>query len=285
MRTAGGHTEPVLVVCWVAAVVACLGYGVASVLQSIGANRPTDRVGTTLRFGAVAAILTQLPYLVGLGLDGVAFVANVIALQQLPLYLVQAVVNASVGITALVAWRRGQPINPTQWISLAGLGLGLSLLAVSSGPETSARLGESAQWLILAAGVVPLGLAMVGLRLTGRSRPTVLALAAGLAFTGVAVASRALVVPDRWPELLGSPLLWTILVHGALGMVLFAVALQRGAVTAVTAITFVIELIIPTAIGLALLGDTVPPALAPLAVVGFLLTLAATVVLARFAEA
>jgi len=121
--------------------------------------------------------------------------------------------------------------------------------------------------------------------LTRRHRPTVLAVASGLAFTGVAVASRALAVPDRWCDLFGSPLPWTIVAHGALGMVLFAVALQRGPVTAVTAITFVIELVVPTAIGLALLGDSVPLALAPFAAVGFALTLAATVVLAAFAEA
>lgn len=281
---ADGHTGPVLVVSWVAMLVACVGYGVASVLQSEGAKRPAEKVGDTIKIGSIAAIVTQLPYLIGLGLDGVAFVANVISLQRLPLYLVQAVVNASVGVTALVAWRRGSVIHRTQWFALAALGVGLTLLAVSSGAQSATPVGRPLQFLILGFGLVPLGVAVVGLRMRGRLAPVVLAASAGLAFTGVAVASRALVIPDPWYHVVGSPLLWTIIAHGALGVLVFAVALQRGAVTAVTAITFVIELVVPTVIGLTLLGDSVPRTLAPLAGLGFLLTLAATVALAGFAE-
>ena len=42
-------------------------------------------------------------------------------------------------------------------------------------------------------------------------------------------------------SLLSEPLLWAIIVHGAIGIGFFTVALQRDAVTLVTAITLVFE--------------------------------------------
>ena len=57
-----------LALSWVAAFVACLGYGVGSVLQSVGARRTAEVSGLS----GVGRILRQLPYLLGLGLDGVA---------------------------------------------------------------------------------------------------------------------------------------------------------------------------------------------------------------------
>ena len=65
--------------------------------------------------------------------------------------------------------------------------------------------------------------------------------AAGLAWTGVTVASRGVSADRVELVLFGDPLAWTIVVQGVVGMVFFAVALQRGAVTSVTAVTFVVE--------------------------------------------
>lgn len=273
-----------VLVCWVATVVACLGYGTASVLQSVGAHSVPVKVEARVRVAAVAAILGQLPYLIGLGLDGIAFVANAVALQRLPLYLVQAAVSASVGVTAIIAWRRGTPLNRWQWSAMGVLAAGLVMLALSSGSEAATKVSELSQWLILAGGLIPLALSLVALRWSGVARPVGLAVASGLAYTGVAVAARGLVIMHPWWHMLAEPLLWAIILHGILGTALFAVALQRGSVTAITAITFAIELVVPTAIGLTLLGDTVALGLLPVAVAGFVLTLAATLVLARYAE-
>ena len=46
---------------WIAAVVACLAYGVATVLQSVGARRAATATGV----GGVVGIVTQVPYLAG----------------------------------------------------------------------------------------------------------------------------------------------------------------------------------------------------------------------------
>jgi hypothetical protein len=69
-----------------------------------------------------------------------------------------------------------------------------------------------------------------------------------------------------------------------LGIGFFTIALQRDAVTLVTAITFVIEVVVPSLIGIALFGDAIEPGRMPLAVVGFLLAIGGAVSLSRFAE-
>lgn len=265
---------------WVAAFVACFGYGIGSVLQSVGARRTAHVAGV----GGVAMILLQLPYLLGLAADALAFAANVVALQRLPLFLVQSIITASVGVTAIIAAARGARLTWRDWTSLAVLGAGLVLLCVTADSESAVRVSETSQWIILASAVVPAGVGLVGLRLPDRSSALVLACAAGLAFTGVAIASRGLGGLRLDLALLQEPLLWTILVQGAIGTVFFALALQRGAVTSVTAITFMIEMVIPSLVGLLLFDDTVHSGMEPFAVAGFLLAVGGTVSLMRFAE-
>ena len=269
-----------LALSWMAAVVACLGYGAGSVLQAVGARRTAGVVGLS----GFALIVQQLPYLVGLGADGVAFLANVVALQQLPLFLVQAVLTASVGVTAVIAAFRGERLTRKDWISLAVLGTGLVLLSLTAVSGRAVGISRPAQWSVLASVVVPVVVGAIGLRLRGRRSSMTLATAAGLSWTAVAIASRGLNIDGFDLGLLTSPLLWTIAAQGVLGAVWFALALQRGSVTAVTAVTFVLELVIPSAFGLWLFKDTVGAGQAPVAVAGFGLAVGGTIALMRFAE-
>ena len=257
-----------------------MGYGLGSVLQSVGARRTAEVTG----LGGVTRILRQLPYLLGLGLDGLAFLANVVALQRLPLFLVQSVLVGSVGVTAVVAAFRGQRLGRRDWASLGALGAGLVLLCVTADPRPAAPLALPGQWVLLAATVVPVALGLVGLRLRGRVAAAVLAASAGLAWTGVALASRAFSAEPLGWSALAHPLVLTVVVQGVLGTVFFALALQRGDVTAVTAVTFMLELLVPSLLGLWLFGDGVLPGQAPVAVLGFVLAVGGTVALVRFAE-
>jgi drug/metabolite transporter (DMT)-like permease len=268
----------VLAVSWAAAVLACLGYGVATILESVGAKRVTAVAGLT----GLALIARQMPYLLGCALDLVAFGANVLALRQLPLFLVQSIVAASVGVTAVIAHVRGARLTGRDWVSLAVLGIGLVLLSVSAVPGGADRISLVADVVILGCAIVPLVVGLIGLRLTGRAAAVVLSVAAGLGFTGVAVAARGIELPDGlvWSLLL-QPLVAAVVVHGAIAMVFFTLALQRGNVTTVTAITFVIEVVAPSLIGIGLFGDTVEPQFRVLAGAGFVLAIAGTVWLSR----
>jgi drug/metabolite transporter (DMT)-like permease len=270
----------VLLVSWIAAIVACLAYGVATVLQSIGARRAATATGV----GGVVGILTQLPYLAGLVLDGVGFLGNVVALRQLPLFLVESIVAGSVGVTAVIAALRGERLGGRDWLALGVLGVGLVLLSFSAAPAKAAATSMARDWLILGCVLLPLAVGLVGYRLAGQPSVALLSVAAGLGFSGVAVASRAIGSdPIDW-DLVAHPLSWAIVVYGALAIGFFGVALQRGKVTVVAAVTFVIEVVVPSGLGLLFFGDTILAGHLPYAVAGFLLAVGGTIALSRFAE-
>lgn len=269
-----------LALSWLGAIVACLGYGVASVLQSVAAQRAAKVVGLT----GLALIVKQVPYLLGLTMDALAFGGNVLALQRLPLFLVQSIVAGSVGVTAVIASLRGAHLSWKDWTSLAVLGVGLILLSITAVPGTAARISLTKDWLILLLVFVPAAVGFIGFRMKGRTSSIVMCCAAGMGFTGVAVGSRGIGADDISPSLLLNPLLWAIIVYGAIGMGFFTVALQRDSVTLVTAVTFVIEVVVPSLVGVALFGDAIAAGRLPLAVAGFLLAIGGTVSLSRFAE-
>jgi drug/metabolite transporter (DMT)-like permease len=222
----------------------------------------------------------SVPYVSGLSLDLAAFLASLVALRSLPLFLVQSAVASSVGVTAIIAAAIGVRLGRREVTSLIVLGSGLLLLAISAQPEPGAILSLTYRWALLAS-VLLLGVAgAIAARHRGSSSAAVLAVLAGLAFTVVAVSARSLVVPSPLWHSAADPGLWAILAHGALGMLLFATALQRGSVTTAVALTFAVETVVPAAIGLAYLGDATRPGYAPIAAVGFVLTIAGTLALA-----
>ena len=125
---------------------------------------------------------------------------------------------------------------------------------------------------------------LVGFKLAGRASVALLAIAAGLGFSGVATSARAMSSDPISFELLTNPLLWAILVYGPLGIALFAIALQRGKATVVAATTFVIQVVVPSTIGLLLFGDGIAPGRTLVAAAGFLCAIGGTIALSRFAE-
>ena len=269
-----------LVLSWLGAIVACVGYGVASVLQSVAAKRAAAVVGLT----GLALIIKQVPYLLGLVADGLGFTGNVLALQRLPLFLVQSIVAGSVGVTAVIASMRGAHLSWKDWTSLAVLGAGLIFLSITAVPTAAARISLIDERVILLLAIVPVIVGLIGFRMNGRASTIVLSCAAGLGFTGVAVAARGIGADDVTWSLLLNPLLWAIIVHGAVGMSFFTVALQRDAVTLVTAITFVFEVVVPSLIGVALFGDAIEHGRMPFAIAGFVLAVGGAVSLSRFAD-
>jgi hypothetical protein len=269
-----------LVLSWVGAIVACLGYGVSSVLQSVAAKRAAEVVGLT----GILVIIKQVPYLLGLAADAMAFAGNVFALQRLPLFLVQSIVAGSVGVTAVIASLRGAHLSWKDWTSLAVLGVGLVFLSITAVPSAAVRIPLVEDWAILVTAIAPAVIGLIGFRMKGRASTVVLSCAAGLGFTGVALASRGIGADEISWSLLLNPLLWAIIVHGAIGICFFTVALQRDAVTLVTAITFAFEVVVPSLIGIALFGDAVAPGRMPIAIAGFVLAIGGTVSLSRFAE-
>lgn len=265
------------------ALVAAACYGAASVCQAIAVRREAVRSGLDL--GLVWRLTRQAPYLLGLALDGLGFLASLVALRSLPLFLVEAAVASSVGITAVLAWRLlGARLRRSDWTALAGLAAGLVLLAISAQPEAGRPLSRVGGWVVLAGVAVVLGTGATATRASGRLAAALLAAVAGAAFGGVGVAARALVVPHPVWRLLADPLTYAVVGYGVLGTMLFAVALQRGSVTVAVAINFAVETVLPAAVGLVLLGDSARRGYVPVAAGGFVLTLGAAIAMAQQAQ-
>ena len=255
----------------IAAFLAAICYGVGSVLQAVGARRPSR---------SVLAVTMSLPYLAGVGLDLTAFAVSTVALRRLPLFSVQAIVASSVVVTALLASRvLRQPLRRNDIVAIGSVCIGLVLLAVSSSSTTSQL---TVSWLPTAALMTAILVGICGagtLRRTG-SGP-VLGLLAGMAFGLISLSVRLLTgspSPFAW---LVDPAVYALLLSGALALYLYAAALQRAHVTTTTAVVVTVDALLPAVVGLLLLGDEPASGLGWIAGIGFLTSVSGAVALSR----
>ncbi|MFB9924440.1 DMT family transporter [Amycolatopsis halotolerans] len=265
------------------ALLSAVAYGVASVMQAVAAKAAPDEGGSGVDPRLLLRVLRQWKFVVGLLLDGVGFIAQIAALHVLPLFLVQATQAASLAVTAVAVRVFGVRLGAREWTAVGVVCAGLALLGSSAESEGSSEVGLGFR-LTLAGAAVALGIAglLVG-RASDRVRTAGLGLVAGLCFGLVAVAGR--VIPSLAPlDLLRDPALYVVAVAGALAMLFFATALQRGSVTTATAMMVLGETVMPSLIGVVLLGDRTRPGFAVVALIGFVLAVAAALALARFGE-
>src|SRR5665811_1202297 len=148
------------------ALFAAVGYGTASVLQSVAARKAESGSGLDPRL--LVRLARSVPYVSGLGLDLAAFVASLVALRTLPLFLVQSAVASSVGVTAIIAAVIGVRLRGREIASLVILGAGLLLLASSAQPEQGTPLTVGIRWGLLSSVVL---LAVAG-AIVARRQPT-----------------------------------------------------------------------------------------------------------------
>ncbi|MFI5606835.1 hypothetical protein [Amycolatopsis sp. NPDC051903] len=264
------------------ALLSAVAYGIASVLQAVAAKAAPD-AGAGVDPRLLLRVLRQWKYVVGLGLDVLGFVAQLAALHVLPLFVVQATQAASLAVTAVAVRVLGVRLGPREWAAVAVVCAGLGLLGASAQSEGSDPVGLGFR-LALAGAVVVLGLAGIAAGKAGRRvRTPALGLIAGLSFGLVAVAGR--IIPSFAPlDLLTDPALYLVAVSGGMAMLFFATALQRGSVTTSTAMMVLGETVLPSLVGIALLGDSTRPGFAAVAVAGFVLAVTAALALARFGE-
>lgn len=218
-------------------------YGVASVLQAVGARRNDQ---PELELQLLMRLFRELPYLAGLVLDLGGFALGVFALHSLPLFLVQSVIAASVGVTATTEWvvLKTRPLGPATF-ALVTLGIGIVLLAIAAKPGSAHLVPPSARWaLLLTLPVVAAGAAIV-MRSSNPASSIGLAAVAGAGFAAVGIAARALRAPHPWWLVVAAPAAWSIVGFGAVAVIAFAAAIQRGSVTVATAVMSSIETIVP----------------------------------------
>jgi drug/metabolite transporter (DMT)-like permease len=273
-----------------AALVAALFYGIASVMQSVAAHEASNRKPQVADAGGVdpgllPRMLRQWRFVVSLCLDALGFVAQLIALQRLPLFAVQAIVAANLAVVAVVAslvikvrlsWR--------EWLAVTGVVAGVGLLGSSAGPEGASQAGVMFK-LALIVAIAALGLiGLAAARLRDPARTLALGLVAGFGYGVIGIAARVLNGFEPL-TLLRDPAAYAVAAAGIVSFVFYATALEGGSVTVATAAVVLAETLPPAVIGVVFLGDRTRPGLEPAAIAGFLLAVTSAVMLARFGEA
>src|SRR5690349_12197298 len=227
------------------AVVAAMSDGIGSVMQAAAARKVERRAN--LDPTLLVRLVGELPYVGGLALDLLGFVASVVALRTLPLFVVQSAIAGSVGVTAIAASVAfGIRLLRYERAALVMLMLGFALLAVAARPERAATLGSAGQWILVCGVVVVVAAGAFSARLDDRKAAIGLALCAGLSWAGTGIAARVLQIPSPPSRLLLDPVALSLAAYGILGALLFATALQRGSVTAAAALVFTIETVVPS---------------------------------------
>jgi drug/metabolite transporter (DMT)-like permease len=262
-------------------------YGTASVFQAAAARSVESGSNSGVDAVLLLRALRQWRYLVGVGLDGLGFALQVMALRLVPIYLVAAALAASIAVTAIVAaWLLSVRLSPAEWTAVGVICVGLAMLGMAAGPEGSKHGPPGLAWALwgVVAAIFVAGTA--GGRLGDRSRALVLGLGAGTGFGVVEVGVRLIDSMDlRKAAFYTHPALYAAAAGGAAGFLLLTSALQRGSVTTAVAGMVIGETIAPALIGVVWLGDRTRDGLGWMVVAGFAIAVAATLVLARFGEA
>ncbi|MFF5975900.1 hypothetical protein ACFY7C_30765 [Streptomyces sp. NPDC012769] len=265
----------------VCALASALCFGAASVLQALGARAAEPGTGGGVDVALMWRALRQWRYVAGLGMDGLGFLFQIVALRTLPIYAVGAALAASLAVTAVIASRvMGMRLSRIEWAAVAVVCLGLAMLALASGKEGHEEVGPALEWGLLAAAFGVLLAGAAAGRLPARPRALTLGLAAGFGFGVVEVAVRLIDSTD-----LADPALYAVLLGSVAAYLLYTSALHGGSVTTATAGLVLGETIGPALAGIAWLGDRTRPGLGWLALLGFAIAVTASLTLARFGEA
>jgi hypothetical protein len=108
-----------------------------------------------------------------------------------------------------------------------------------------------------------------------------LGLVAGLCFSVVALAARAISqVPLT--RIFTEIEFYALIAAGVLAFLLYTIGLQKASVTSVTAALVIGETVLPAVTGVVVFGDGTRPGFLPVAVIGFIVAVAGSLMLARF---
>jgi drug/metabolite transporter (DMT)-like permease len=262
-------------------------YGTASVLQAVATRSVEPASNSGVDAVLLMRAVRQWRYLAGIGLDGLGFLLQVMALRLVPIYVVAAALAASIAVTGIVsAWVLSARLSSAEWTAVGVVCVSLAVLACAAGPGHFRRAPAGLGWALIGvvAGIFIAG-AAAG-RLRDRVRALALGLGAGSGFGVVEVGVRLMDVFDPTKaSFYTHPALYAAAGGGAAGFLLLTSALQRGSVTTTVAAMVVGETIAPALVGVVWLGDTARAGLGWLVIVGFAVAVSATLVLARFGEA
>jgi drug/metabolite transporter (DMT)-like permease len=262
------------------ALLAAICYGTATVLQAVAAANAPRADGLDPRL--LLRVLRQLPFVVGVLLDGAGFLLSLAALRQLPLFVVEAIIAGNLAVAALVAARvLHLRLLAREWAAVGAVCAGLVLLVLSAGEQAPVHVGRGFETGLLVTTLILAATAGAAGRVPGGYGSAALGFVAGLGYGVVGVAVR--VLTDLSPgQLVRNPAAYALPLAAGLAFLAYLTALQRGRVTTATGPLVVAETVAPALVGVVALGDAARPGYALVGLAGFVLAGAGAVALARF---
>jgi len=228
--------------------------GTAAVLQKISADK--EKTVNSLDARLLLRLFQDKPYIGGIVLDLLGWALTIYAVQYLPLFLVEAIIATNIVITALIERIFRHRILPKKsYLAIVLIIFGLVILAFVSSPEKVGPISNLLKWFIL---MVPIPLAVAGyiLARSRSQRATIgLAILAGLAFGGTSIVGRIFSFSRPIWHTMYSPLIFALVASGILGLLLFSIALQRMHATVINATVATSQSLIPSIVGIVVLGD------------------------------
>lgn len=247
-------------------------YSVASIVQSDAAGKA----------GRTSAVFARPRFVLGLGVDLVAWSSVVVALRSLPVFAVQSIVAGAIALTALYArFVQHEKLRRIHRVAIGATIAGLVLVATSAGSERDAAASELTATIVLACAVVAIAVVTLLTRRVWRPWPSAIMAGLGLGGSSVAVRAMHLDPGNIVVAVLTEPLVYVLVGLWATGLYNWARALRLGDVATVTALFMTTQVLVPGVVGIVLLGDTVRPGWAPVTAVGLAMALWGVQSLAR----
>lgn len=245
-------------------------FGVAAVVQASAVRgfdaAPDGLWGFVVRsVGDLRTMAVVAAYLVG-------FALHAAAIWLLPLYLAQAMVAMSLPVTAIASRRVEDDLGRRGWVSVVVVTAGLVMLSLGAGTPGEVVTGWAFVGVLWACVLV---LGLVSLRAAHLPGP-VLGLIAGLGYAASAIAVRGVGTPVTAGIVLAVLAVPTVSV---VAFWLYSLGMSRAAVPSTTGALIVAQTFVPSAVGVALLGDGVREGWWPVVAVGFALSTAGAVAL------
>ena len=265
---------------FLAAVLAAVLFGIGTVLEATAARASDSSEELDPR---LFIRMMRHGVFVASGIVGITgVVATAIALRHLPLFVVQATVASSVGVAAVLASRiHHEALDRRAKGGIAAIVGGLGVLALASSPEGPPTTSLVFRWGLLAGSIALMGASRVAAGRRLHSPSVDVAILGALAGSLYGIGNVALrVVTQLAPmRLVANPAAWAALVGGFGGVLVLATALQRGSVAVASGAMTTAETLLPTIVGLTVLGERPRHGWAFPALIGFALAVAGAIAL------
>ena len=190
-------------------------------------------------------LLHQWRFVASVVIDTLGFLAQLVALQRLPLFAVQAIVAANLAVIAVLASVViGVSLSWREWLAVTGVVAGVGLLGSSAGAEGAHQAGAVFKIALIVATAVLGVCGLIAARLRDPARTLLLGTVAGLGYGVLGVAARVLTGFEPL-TLIRDPAAYAVVAGGLISFVFYTTALEGGSVTVATAAVVLAETLPP----------------------------------------